>query len=267
MAVISANLVKELRDQTGAGMMDCKRALQETGGDLDAAKKVLRERNLAGVAKRSGRLTTEGKVGYRIADDGSRGTMVAVGCETEPVSNNDEFLAYAKKVLEAVEAGGPGAEAELDEERQQLAGKLGENIAVVGVARFERVDGGVINAYAHPPANKIGVLVHLRGNDPELARKVAMHIAASPSTQWIGRDDVPVETVASEREIYANSDEVQSKPEQVREKIVDGMLNKRFFSQTVLVDQEWIHDGSKTVGQVLQEAAAEVLEFERFQLG
>src|SRR5436309_1928281 len=135
MAVISANLVKELRDQTGAGMMDCKRALQETGGDLDAAKKVLRERNLAGVAKRSGRLTTEGKVGYRITDDGSRGTMVAVGCETEPVSNNDEFLAYAKKVLEAVDAGGPGAEAELDDERQQLAGKLGENIAVVGVAR------------------------------------------------------------------------------------------------------------------------------------
>ncbi len=267
MAVISANLVKELRDQTGAGMMDCKRALQETGGDLDAAKNVLRERNLAGVAKRSGRLTTEGKVGYRLADDGSRGTMVAVGCETEPVSNNNEFLAYAKKVLEAVEAGGPGAEAELDEERQQLAGKLGENIAVVGVARFERVDGGVINAYAHPPANKIGVLVQLRGNDAELARKVAMQIAASSSTQWIGRDDVPAETVASEREIYANSDEVQSKPEQAREKIVDGMLNKRFFAETVLVDREWIHDGSKTVGQVLQEAGAEVLEFERFQLG
>jgi elongation factor Ts len=94
-----------------------------------------------------------------------------------------------------------------------------------------------------------------------------MHIAASPSTQWIGREDVPEETVQSERDIYLSSDEVQSKPEQAREKIVEGMLNKRFFGQNVLVDQEWIHDGSKTVGQALSEAGAEVLEFERFQLG
>jgi elongation factor Ts len=94
-----------------------------------------------------------------------------------------------------------------------------------------------------------------------------MHVAASPSTQWIGREDVPPDTVASEREIYSNSDEVQSKPEQAREKIVEGMMNKRFFAQTVLTDEEWIHDGSKSVGQALQEAGAEVLEFERFQLG
>src|SRR5256885_9056270 len=112
---------------------------------------------MAGAGWRAVRETPEGEVGSGLADDKRRGTMVAVGCETEPVSNNDEFLAYAKKVLEAVDAGGPGAEAELDDERQQLAGKLGENIAVVGVARFERVDGGVINAYVHPPANKIGV--------------------------------------------------------------------------------------------------------------
>jgi elongation factor Ts len=267
MAAISASLVKELRDKTGAGMMDCKRALEETNGDLEAAVTLLRERGMAQAAKRAGRKTSEGKVGYRLADDGSRGTLVAVGCETEPVSNNDEFLEYAKDVLEAVDAGGNGAEGDLEDERVQLAGKLGENIVVVGTARFERVDGGVIAAYAHPPANKIGVLVQLRGGDADLGRKVAMHVAASPSTQWIGRDDVPAETVTSEREIYSNSDEVQSKPEQAREKIVEGMLNKRFFAQTVLTDQEWIHDGSKTVGQALQEAGAEVLEFERFQLG
>jgi elongation factor Ts len=267
MTAISATLVKELRDRTSAGMMDCKRALEETNGDLDAAVTLLRERGMASAAKRAGRVTSEGKVGSRLADDGSRGTMVAVGCETEPVSNNDEFLAYAKDVLDAVDAGGPGSEASLEEARVQLASKLGENIAVVGTARFEQVDGGVLAAYVHTPANKIGVLVQLRGADADLGRKVAMHIAASPSTQWIGRDDVPGETVASEREIYANSDEVQSKPEQAREKIVEGMLNKRFFAQTVLNDQEWIHDGSKTVGQVMQEAGAEVLEFERFQLG
>jgi elongation factor Ts len=111
MAEISAQLVKELRDRTGAGMMDCKRALQETNGDMEAAIVLLRERGMAQAAKRAGRETTEGKVGYRLADDGKKGTMVAVGCETEPVSNNDEFLMYAEGVLEAVDANGVGAEA------------------------------------------------------------------------------------------------------------------------------------------------------------
>ena len=267
MAEISAKLVKELRDQTGAGMMDCKRALEETNGDIEAAKRLLREKGMASAAKRAGRVTTEGLVGYRLADDGSAGTMVAVGCETEPVSKNEEFQAFAGKVLEAVEADGVGAEQALDEERQQLSGKLGENIVVAGAARFEAVDGARIAAYAHPPAHKIGVLVQVRGGDPELARKLAMHVAASRSTQWIGRDDVPADVVESERDIFLSSDEVQSKPEQARERIVEGMLNKRFFGQNVLVDQEWIHDGSKTVGQALDEVGAEVLEFERFELG
>jgi elongation factor Ts len=191
--------------------------------------------------------------------------MVAIGCETEPVSNNDEFLAYAKKVLEAVEQDGPGAESSLEDERVALSGKLGENIAVAGAARFEAVDGALVAAYAHPPANKLGVLLQLRGGDADLGRKLAMHIAAS-SPQWIARDDVPADALAAEREIYANSDEVQSKPEQAREKIVEGMLNKRFFGANVLVDQEWIHDSSKTVGQALEEAGADVLEFERFSL-
>ena len=211
------------------------------------------------------RATPEGKVGYRLADDSKRGTMVAVGCETDPVSNNEEFLAFAKKVLEAVEANGPGAEQELEEERVQLVGKLGENILITGTARFEAVNGGMIAAYAHPPRNKIGVLLQVRGGSDDLARKVAMHIAAlKPS--WIGRDDVPEETVKQEREIYASSDEVQSKPEQARDKIVEGMLNKRFFGANVLVDQEWIHDSSKKVGDALAAEGAEVLEFERFEL-
>jgi len=126
MAEISAALVKELRDQTGAPMMDCKRALQETNGDMEAAVRVLREKGMAGAAKRSDRETPEGKVGYRLADENKRGTMVAVGCETEPVSNNEEFLAFAVKVLEAVEREGPAAVEQLDEERQELAAKLGK---------------------------------------------------------------------------------------------------------------------------------------------
>ncbi|HZR96261.1 MAG TPA: translation elongation factor Ts [Gaiellaceae bacterium] len=265
MAEISAALVKELRDRTAAGMMDCKRALEETNGDMEAAIVLLREKGMAQAAKRAGRETTEGKVGYRLSDDNKRGTMVAVGCETEPVSNNDDFMAWAKKVLEAVEAGGAEAAGALEAERVELSAKLGENIVVAGAARFEAVDGGIVAAYAHPPANKLGVLLQLRGGDADLGRKVAMHIAAS-SPQWISREDVPADAVAAEREIYTNSDEVQSKPEQAREKIVEGMLNKRFFGANVLVDQEWIHDSSKTVGQALQEAGAEVLEFERFAL-
>ena len=265
MAEISAALVKELRDRTGAPMMDCKRALQETNGDMDAAVRVLREKGMAGAAKRADRSTPEGKVGYRIAEDGKRGTMVAIGCETEPVSNNDEFLAFAKKVLEIVEADGPGAEAGLDEERTQLAGKLGENIVVAGRARFEAVDGSLISAYAHPPRNKIGVMLQLRGGSDDLARKVAMHIAAM-RPEWIGRDDVPEEDVERERQIFLATDEVQSKPEQAREKIVEGMLNKRFFGANVLSDQDWIHDSSKKVGQALADEGAEVLEFERFEL-
>src|SRR6266536_2450842 len=150
MAEISAALVKELRDRTGAGMMDCKRALQETNGDIDAAIVLLRERGMAQAAKRAGRETTEGKVGYKLEADSSRGTMVAIGCETEPVSGNDEFLAYAKKVLFAIDEKGVGAESELEEERIGLSAKLGENIVVAGAARFEAVDGGAIHAYAHP---------------------------------------------------------------------------------------------------------------------
>jgi elongation factor Ts len=264
-AEISAQLVRELRKRTGTGMMDCKRALQETNGDMEAAVVLLREKGMAQAAKRADRATTEGLVGYRLADDGSRGTMVAVGCETEPVSKSEEFQAFGKKVLDLVEAQGIGAPSQLEEERVELSAKLGENIAVAGAARFEAVDGGSIAAYVHPPANKLGVLVQLRGGDDDLGRKLAMHIAAS-SPQWVAREDVPEDSIATEREIFANTDEVQSKPEQAREKIVEGMLNKRFFGANVLAEQEWIHDGSQIVGKVLADAGADVLEFERFSL-
>jgi elongation factor Ts len=259
---ISAALVKELRDQTGAGMMDCKRALVETGGDIEAAKKLLREQGLAGAQKRAGRETSEGKVGYTLSDDAKQGAIVGIGCETEPVSNNDEFLAFAEKALKLVDAEGEDALEQLEQERVDLVAKLGENIRVMGAARFEAVGGGLIAGYAHPPANKLGTLVQVRGGDVKLARFVAMHIAAA-APQWVSREDVPEDLVTAEREIYANSDEVKSKPEQAREKIVEGMLNKRFFAAQVLTEQPWIHDTGRTVGQALSEADAEVLEFER----
>src|SRR5947209_7399424 len=260
---ISANLVKELREQTGAGMMDCKRALEETGGDIEAARTLLRERGMASAAKRAGRETTEGLVDALISE--TRGTMVAVGCETEPVSKNEEFRVFAKKVLELVDAEGVDAVEKLEDARQELIGKINENIVVLPPARFEAVEGGIVEGYVHPPANKLGVLVQIRGGSPELARQLAMHISWS-APQWVSREDVPEEIVTAEREIFLNSDQVTSKPEQARERIVDGMLNKRFFAERVLVDEPWIHDDKKTVGQVLADEGAEVLEFERFAL-
>lgn len=261
MTEIGAGLVKELRELTGAGMMDCKRALQETGGDMEAARTLLREKGMAQAGKRADRATTEGLVGVLL--DGGTGTIVGVGCETEPVSKNDEFRAYAEKVLRAVHADGPAAVEALDQERLELMGKLGENIVVVAAERFG--GGGTIGAYVHPPANKIGVLVELEGGDEAIARRLAMHISfAAP--EWVRREDVPAATVEAERQIYLNSDEVLSKPEAAREKIVDGMLGKRFFAASpggVLVDQAWIHDASKSVGQALREAGASVKAFTR----
>jgi elongation factor Ts len=263
---INASLVKELRDATGAGMMDCKRALEETNGDLDAARTLLRERGMASAGKRAGRETTEGLVGYILA--GNVGTIMGIGCETEPVSKNESFEQFGAKVLRAVHADGPDVVESFEEERIELIAKLGENIVIVSPERFEAPDGNVLAAYAHPPANKIGVLVELEGGSEELARQLAMHISfAAP--EWTTRDDVPADVLTAERSIYENTEEVQSKPEAAREKIVDGMLNKRFFAAVpggALVEQAWIHEPSKTVGQALSEAGASVARFVRISV-
>jgi elongation factor Ts len=263
---ISASLVKQLRDATGAGMMDSKRALQETGGDLEAARTLLRERGMAQAGKRADRATSEGLVGYHQSD--SRVTMVAVGCETEPVSKNDEFQAFAKSVLDAVDESGPDAVAELEGERVELIGKLGENIVVTGAERYEAGSGETLGAYAHPPANKIGVVVKLAGGSPELARQLAMHISfAAP--EWIAKEDVPADAVEAERQIYLNSDELEGKPEQAKEKIVEGMLAKRFFAAQpggALTEQPWIHEASQTVGEALAAAGARVVAFKRLSV-
>jgi elongation factor Ts len=263
---ISASLVKELRDQTGAGMMDCKRALEETGGDIEAARTLLRERGMASAGKRAGRATTEGLVGYILEERVA--SIVGVGCETEPVSRNAEFQSFAERILRAVHEGGAEVVEGFEQERLELIGKLGENIVIAGAERFEAPGGNVLAAYAHPPAHKIGVLVELAGGTPELARQLAMHISfAAP--EWTTRADVPAEVLEAERAIFTNSDEVQSKPEAAREKIVDGMLAKRFYAATpggVLTDQPWIHEPSRTVGQALSEAGASAVRFLRISV-
>jgi elongation factor Ts len=260
---ISASLVKELRDRTGAGMMAAKRALEETGGDVEAAQRLLREQGMAAAGKRAGRATTEGEVLATIS--GTVGALVAVGCETEPVSKNEKFLAFAEAVLEAVEADGREAVAGLEEQRLELIGQLGENIEVAGATRMEAAEGELLAEYVHPPANKIGVLVRVKGDDPAAARRLAMHISfAAPRFRSV--DEVPEEELANEREIYENQADVQSKPEEVRAKIVEGRLRKEFLSGVALSEQSWIHDPSLTAGKALEEAGLEVVEFVRFAL-
>jgi len=259
---IPAVQVKELRDLTGAGMMDAKRALVETNGDLDAARQLLREQGLASAGKRAGRETSEGTVLARV--DGSRGAIIAVGCETEPVSGNEEFLAFAQHLLDVVWAEGSDAADGLEDERVELVAKLGENVAVVGAERYDAADE-VVADYIHPPARKIGVLVHAKATS-ELARMLAMHIAAA-RPQYLTRDEIPEQEIAEERSVYEKLPEVESKPEDVQPKIVEGMLAKRFFAATVLLDQAWVHDPSLTVAKALAERDAEVRAFVRYNVG
>ena len=169
----------------------------------------------------------------------SVGAIVAVGCETEPVSKNDDFLAFAEEVLRDGARRRRGGRA-LEDERVALAAKLGENIQVVGAKRMAAADGEHLTFYVHPPANKVGVLVRTKGGDPAGRPQLAMHITFARPTYGT-RDEVPPELVDAEREILSKSDEVQSKPANVREKIVEGMLNKRFYAESVLSEQTWIH--------------------------
>jgi elongation factor Ts len=260
---ISASQVKELRDRTGAGMMECKRALVEAEGDLEEARRILRERGLAAAGKRAGRETTEGKVLARVED--GRGTLVAVGCETEPVAKNEEFLAFARKLLEVVHDRGPDTVHELEPERLELVGRIGENIVVSGSERLEAEDGDVLSAYIHPPAEKIGVLVRAKST-PELARLVAMHVAfANP--RFATRDEVPEDEIAAERQILEKLPDLADKPDHIRAQIVEGRLAKGFFADAVLADQAWIHDPDLNVGQALAEHGAEVREFVRYNVG
>ena len=258
MTDITAAMVKELRDATSAGMMECKRALQETDGDFDEAVKLLREKGMASAAKRADRATSEGKVGVMVRD--GVGAIAAVGCETEPVSNNEDFLAYAEKVLTTAFGGGDAATHE--DERVELTARLGENIQVVGTKRMEAGDGEALSFYVHAPANKVGALVRTKGGDVTTARSLALHLTFARPTYGT-RDEVPQELVDAEREILMNSDEVLSKPENVREKIVEGQLAKRFYGESVLTEQTWYRadESTATVGKYLDEQGVELLDY------
>ena len=264
MTEISAGMVKELRAASGAGIMDVKRALQETDGDFDEAMKLLREKGMASAAKRVGRETTEGIVLTDSDDD--RGTIVAIGCETEPVSKNDDFRAFATDVLREVQDRGESAVEVIEERRVALSARLGENIQIVGARRLTATHGSAFVSYVHPPAHKIGVLLAVKGGEPGLARQLALHLAYGRPT-YRSREEVPAQLIQAEREILEKLPDVESKPADVREKIVDGMLNKRFFAESVLGEQKWIHDDSLTVSKALAEGGLELVDYVWFSVG
>jgi len=286
VAEISAKDVKTLREQTGAGMMDCKRALSDAAGDLEQATKLLRERGLAKAGKREGRATSEGAISIAIA--GRAGAMVELGCETDFVARTDDFnqLAadLARTVARDVKAGDAAGLEQAPIDGEKVADRittaiatLGENIVVKRAARLAAPAGGLVGGYVHA-GGKLGVLVAFatQSADPglqTLAKDVAMHVAAAdPSPIAIDRGGVPKELLDSERAILRKQAEQTGKPPPVVEKIVEGRIAK-FLSEICLVEQHFVKDPERTIGDLLREAggqlgsAVAVAAFQRFKVG
>lgn len=262
MSAIPAALVSELRAETGAPLMECKRALEAAGGDREQAKRLLREQGLLGAQKRADRSTSEGRVEVLVSD--SSGAMVAVGSESEPVAKSEEFRHFVEEALAEVSHHGLEAVDALEERRQALAARLRENITVQA-AKMDALAGEHIAGYVHPPARRLGVLVRLRGGSEELGRYLAMQIAAA-NPRYTTRDEVPAGEVDYERAVFQASEALKGKPEGVREQIVEGMLEKRFFGEQVLMEQDWVHDPAQKVKEALAEEGAECVEFRRLAL-
>ena len=270
--MVTAALVKELREKTGAGMMDCKKVLTETDGDLEKAAELLREKGITKAAKKSGRVAAEGMVEAYISEDEKVGAIVEVNSETDFVAKNEEFRTFVMDVAKQIVKNNPEsveallAEPAMFEEgktvNEALIGKIatiGENISIRRFARFETTDG-LIEKYIHGDG-KIAVLVNMTSGTKELAKDVCMQIAAA-RPEFIDRDQVPAERV--EKEILKIQTMNEGKPEAIAEKIVLGRINK-FYQEICLVDQEFVKDPSKKVSDILKDS--KVLEFARFETG
>ena len=265
---MSAALVKELRERTGLGLLECKKALAEADGDIEAAIEALRKSSGMKAAKKAGRTAADGVVAIQTAADGGFGAMVEVNSETDFVARDENFLGFVNSVvskafdqrLDDVEALAGG---ETEDARQALVQKIGENISVRRVVTYQAAEG-VIGGYVHGN-NRIAVLVSLKGGSEELARDVAMHVAAV-NPQVVSPDDMPEEQVAKEREIYVAQAQDSGKPPEIIEKMVDGRVRK-FLSENSLTEQAFVKDPDTTVGKLVAGAGAEVLGFTRFEVG
>ena len=268
---ITATQVKELRERTGAGMMECKKALVETGGDMEAAVEAMRKSGLAKADKRVGRVAAEGAVIVRQSADNQFAAILEINCETDFVSGGDDFRGFVDAVADAVLVGKPDSmdalmtlsvgSQSIEEARRSLVARIGENVQV---RRFELVESaGVMASYLH--GIRIGVVVSAEGGDVDLARDIAMHVAAL-NPQCVSDADVPAEKLAKEREILAAQAQTEGKPEEIVEKMVDGRMRK-FLAEITLTGQSFVKDPDLTVGKLLKQNNATVARFVRFEVG
>jgi len=269
---ITAEQVKTLRERTGAGMMECKKALVETGGDLDAAAEIMRKAGLAKADKKAARIAAEGAVVIATGADGRSATMVEVNCETDFVARQPDFQAFAQQVADAAvraSASEPEAVAGLrladgetvEETRRKLIARIGENITVRRVARLSAPTR--IGAYVH--GIRIGTLVAMQGGDVALAKDLAMHVAAA-NPQYVSPEDVPAAMLAKEREILAAQAAAEGKPAAIVDKMVEGRLRK-YLAEICLVGQPFVKDPDTAVSRLLQAAGAKVTGFLRYEVG
>jgi elongation factor Ts len=265
---MSAVLVKELRERTGLGLLECKRALASVGGDVELAIEELRKSSGMKAAKKAGRTAADGVVAARVADDCSFGVLVEVNSETDFVARDETFLGFVGKVVDAAFSSKQSDTAvlmsgELESTREALVQKIGENI---GVRRIELVDteSGVVGSYVHSN-NRIAVLVQLKGGDQDLARDVAMHVAAV-NPQVVSAADMPEELVAKEKEIFMAQAQESGKPADIIEKMIGGRI-KKFLAENSLTEQAFVKDPNVTVGKLVANAGAEVISFVRFEVG
>ena len=268
MAAISASQVKELRERTGLGMMECKKALTEAGGDIEQAIEDLRKNSGLKAAKKAGRTAAEGVVVTRVSEDGSYGVMVEINSETDFVARDDNFKAFADKVADtffaaksedvaAVTAG------ELETAREQLVQKIGENIGVRRAVVVDAADGNLVGAYVH--GGRIGVLTELKGGTQEAAKDVSMHVAAiNPA---VARpENMPQEALDQEKAIILAQPDMAGKPEQIAEKMVQGRL-KKYLAENSLTEQPFVKDPNQSVAEFVKAAGGEVIGFTRFEVG
>jgi len=265
MAAISASMVKELRERTGLGMMECKKALVEADGNIDKAIDDLRKSSGMKAAKKAGRTAAEGVVAVKVADDNSYGVMVEVNSETDFVARDDGFLAFVSQVADKAfaekQTDAAALAASMEDARQALVQKIGENI---NVRRVELVEAPVVAAYVHSN-NRISVLAALTGGNEEVAKDVAMHVAAV-NPQVVKPEDMPEEVVAKEKEIFVAQARESGKPEEIIEKMISGRINK-FLSEASLVNQPFVKDPEVKVGKLVKDAGGDVQSFTRFEVG
>lgn len=265
MAEFTAKDVQSLRQATGAGMMDAKKALTETAGDMDAARKLLREKGLAKADDRSGRENAQGAVA--IATNVGTVGMVELKCETDFVAKSEGFIRLTQELADSVAAAGESAVAAHQHGIDDLKVTLKENIEVGGVVQVKLSEAETVDTYLHRQEGRgvNGVIVVLQGGTPELAHDIAVHVAfAKP--QYLTRDDVPEEVVAEERATLANITRAEGKPEAAWPKIVEGRLNG-WYRERVLLDQPFVRDDKLTVGQLAQGAEATIVRFAQLFIG